>query len=152
MDLKLLQEFFQLEYSFYTTPHVIGEIMFDDQISELEYYIYGEALQIDSNGTFESIQELYDNYPGLSFADSSVLELSARINGILLSSDKSLRIISKKHNIDVRGVLWIIEELVKKKIISPQIAITKLEEYHKFNVRIPAKEIQLIIDKFKMSH
>jgi rRNA maturation endonuclease Nob1 len=146
MDLKLLGEFFQLDYSFYTTPHVIGEISDDTQISELRNYIESEELYIESQGSIDSIQKLYDKYPGLSFADSSVLELTSRINGILLSSDKGLRNITSKNNLEVRGVLWIIRELVDKDFLSKDIALNKLHEYPMVNVRVPIKEIKKLID------
>ena len=151
IDLNLIHEFFKLKYSFFSTPQVLGEIKDDNQYLTINRYVENKILSIDNNGTFESISDLFDKYPGLSFADCSVLELTSRIDGVLLSSDKSLRKISKNSNLEVRGVLWIIDKLVTMKIIPPEMAITKLEEYHKFNVRIPIKEINLLINRLKES-
>ena len=141
VDLYLIQDFFQLDYKFYTTLEVIGEITDNNQLSEVKKYISNETLIVDSMGSFESIQSLFDEYPGLSFADSSVLELATRINGIVLSSDKSLRNISKRRNLNVKGFLWIIEELLDKKIISRNTAVRKLRIYPDVNIRVPIKEI-----------
>lgn len=149
VDLELLQEFFQLEYSFYTTPQVIGEFKDDGQNSEIEQFIHQNTLKVDPYGALELIQNLYDVNSGLSFADCSMLELAIRVNGILLTSDKTLRKISRKNNLETRGILWIIVELIEKNIISPQLAIIKLESYHNFNLRIPRNEIRELIDKLK---
>ena len=149
VDLYLIQDFFQLDYKFYTTLEVIGEITDNNQLSEVKKYISNETLIVDSMGSFESIQSLFDEYPGLSFADSSVLELATRINGIVLSSDKSLRNISKRRNLNVKGFLWIIEELLDKKIISRNTAVRILRIYPNVNIRVPIKEITMFISKLE---
>ena len=149
VDLNLIQDFFQLDYKFYTTPEVIGEITDNNQLSEVKKYISDETLIVDSMGSFESIQSLFDEYPGLSFTDSSVLELATRINGIVLSSDKSLRNISKRRNLTVKGFLWIIEELLDKKIISRNTAVRNLRNYQNVNIRVPIKDIRILICKIE---
>ena len=145
-DLGLLQDFFRLGYKFYTTPQVIMEITDDDQLTEIQQYIDSGELNIDSKGTLDSIQSLYNHYPGLSYTDSSVLELTIRINGILLSSDKGLRNITKRQNIQVRGVLWIIEKMVDVEVLSVHLAIDKLQAYPKINLRAPQNEINKFIE------
>lgn len=145
-DLELLEDFFQLGYKFYTTPQVIMEITDDDQFTEIRQYVDRGVLKIDSTGSLDSIQSLFDHYPGLSFTDSSVLELALRIKGILLSSDKGLRNITKRQNLQVRGVLWIIHEMVGSKILSVDLAIEKLQAYPKINMRAPQNEIKKLIE------
>ena len=146
IDLNLLNDFFRLKYIFYTTPLVISEIVSEYQLIEIEKYIEGHLLIIDSYGDFQSVQAIYDKYPGLSFADSSVLELAIRLEGILLSSDKALRNISKTNNLDVRGVLWVIKELVINQMISNETAVMKLKEYPEINIRVPLNEIKKLIN------
>lgn len=84
-------------------------------------------------------------YPGLSIADSSVLELAIRKGAIIFSSDGSLRKISVNKNLTVRGVLWIIEELYKKDIINIHFTLKKLKMYLEINQRAPVKEIGNLI-------
>ena len=141
VDLNLLDEFFLMEYSFYTTAHVIEEIKDDTQISSIEKYITNGVLNIDNLGSLESIEPIFDEYPSLSYTDSSVLELALRIDGILISSDKSLRNISKRNNIEVKGFLWIVFKLVEDEIITDHRALEVLDEYPKQNVRAPILEI-----------
>ena len=142
VDLNLLEDFFQLEVIAFTTPQVIGEIKNEIQWTEIANSIESGKLQIDDTGNFERIVDIYDEHPGLSIADSSVLELAIRKDAIIFSSDGSLRKISKRKNITVRGILWIIEELHNKKIILAEQAIQKLNLYVTINQR-PAPKIAI---------
>jgi predicted nucleic acid-binding protein len=149
VDLNLLEDFFQLDISAFTTPQVIGEITNETQWEEVSKFINNGKLQIDADGEFEVIAALYDEHPGLSIPDSSVLELAIRKDAIIYSSDGSLRKISVKKNLPVRGILWIVEELHNKEFLSKGIAIEKLKLYEKINQRAPIKEINSLITKLK---
>lgn len=151
IDLNLLQDFFKLEFAFYTTPQVIGEITDESQFTIIKQYIDKNVLLIDSKGSLETIQKLHENYLGLSYVDCSVLELTQRTKGILLSSDKGLRNITKKNNLDVRGILWIIRELVDHALLSKGNAVQKLSEYPSINVRAPINEIKKLIEELNTS-
>ena len=142
VDLNLLDDFFQLEFSYYTTSSVIEEVVDDSQMSLIKAYISKNKLIVDNQGLLESIESIYDLYPSLSFTDSSVLELTKRKKGILLSSDKSLRKISKQNGINVKGLLWVIRNLVEMNVISSEKAIERLNLYPQINVRAPIKEIK----------
>ena len=48
VDLNLIQDFFQLDYEFYTTPEVIGEITDNNQLSKVKKNISDETLIVDS--------------------------------------------------------------------------------------------------------
>lgn len=145
VDLNLLEDFFQLEVLAFTTPQVIGEITNETQWEEVSKFVKNGKLQIDADGKFEVIAKLYDEHSGLSIPDSSVLELAIRKDAIIYSSDGSLRKISIKKNLTVRGVLWIIEELHKKEFLNKKIAIEKLNLYETINQRAPLKEIKNLI-------
>jgi hypothetical protein len=147
VDLNLLEDFFQLAISAFTTPQVIGEITDETQWKELSKFINNGKLQIDTDGEFEIIASLFDEHPGLSIPDSSVLELAIRKDAIIYSSDGSLRKISVKKNLLVRGILWIVEELHSKEFLSKEIAIEKLKLYEKINQRAPVNEIKNLITK-----
>lgn len=147
VDLNLIDNFFRLEYSFLTTGLVIKEIKQDEQISSVNKFISNGVLKIDNSGSMESIEFLFDNYPGLSYTDSSVLELATRSKGILLSSDKKLRNISKSKNIEVKGFLWIVYRLVETRIITVKQAKEKLKKYPEVNERAPIKEIKKLYER-----
>jgi len=147
VDLNLLKDFFQLDVSAFTTPQVIGEITDEMQWIEVSKFIDNGKLQIDEDGEFEVIAALFHEYPGLSIPDSSVLELAIRKDAIIYSSDGSLRKISVMKNLQVRGILWIVEELNSREFLSKEVAIEKLNLYEKINQRAPVKGIQVLINK-----
>ena len=149
VDLNLIDLFFQLDFTFYTTTQVIEEIKDEIQIASINKFTTTGVLVVDNSGSFESIERLFDKYPGLSYTDSSVLELAMRLEGILISSDKKLRNISKSKNLEVKGFLWIIYKLVEEKMLERQKAIDILTEYPKINVRAPIKDINKLIQMIK---
>lgn len=147
VDLNLLEDFFQLEVSAFTTPQVIGEITNEAQWGEVSKFIDNGKLQIDVEGKYETIAELFDEYAGLSIPDSSVLELAIRKNAIIYSSDGSLRKISIKRSLTVIGVLWIVEKLHDSGFLHKESTIEKLNLYEKINQRAPVNEIKNLITK-----
>lgn len=147
MDLEIIQDYFGMTYKFVTTPEVINEITKPIQLEEISKYLSGGYLEIDNRGSFDSIQSLFDRYPGLSYADCSVLSLAIRRSGSIITSDKKLRNISISRKINVYGILWIIRKLYEIKFISTENAINKLQEYSKLNIRVPKLEIAKMINE-----
>ncbi len=149
VDLELLEGFFQLDIEVFTTPQVIAEITNDQQWEKVTVFVQSKRLKIDGKGVFESIVEISDTNPSLSFADSSVVELASRIEGIVLSSDGSLRKVSMRKGLEVHGMLWIIEQLSGNDILSIEDAIKKLDNYSILNQWSPKKEIIALMQKLK---
>lgn len=149
VDLTLLGDFFQLGFSAFTTPQIVSEITNKLHKRKIEPYLKNGKLKIDSYGSYESISAIFEKYPGLSFADCSVLELAIRKEAIIFSSDGSLRKISTRKKLIVKGTLWIIEELYYKNIITREFAIEKLNLYYSVNQRAPKKEIEALISKLR---
>jgi len=155
VDLNLLGDFFRLGFIALTTPQVIGEVTNETQWQEISKFVNSGQLQIDSEGEFAEVQKIYDQYPGLSIPDSSVLELALRKSAIIYSSDGSLRKISVKQRLTVRGILWIIEELHTKGFLGKEQAVVLGKEqavdilnlYETINQRAPLKEIRNLITK-----
>jgi len=151
VDLGLLKDFFQLDFVVYTTPYVIEEILTENHKKEITFYQNNGQLSVDSNGTLEAITTIFNEFEELSFADSSVLELAIRRDAVLFSADGSLRRISRRKKVIVRGTLWIIEKLYEEKLITLGVAIERLENYIDINARAPIKEINKLISRLKNS-
>jgi len=150
IDLNLMDEFYELNFSVYTSPAVIFEITNEYQLQIINRHIQEQNIIIDYLGNDEFTFSIFYETSGLSITDCSVIELAIRRKGIILTSDKSLRIESKKRNINVHGVLWIIEELVNELIISVDNGLEKLEKYYDINPRIPKKEFDELVNKLKL--
>ncbi len=147
IDLDLLESFFHLELHVFTTPQVIGEVIDESQKTKVLQYVSEGKLLIDSNGTYEDILVICDEYSGLSFTDGSVIELAIRKEAAIFSSDGRIRKVSQSKNHTVRGTLWIIEELFIKELIAREAAVEKLNKYGLINQRAPAAEIKKLVTK-----
>jgi hypothetical protein len=147
IDLGLMTPFFNLEITVMTTPQVIVEVVDDDQLNITQGYIDNGRLKVDGNGELTEIQRILNNNSGLSFADSSVLELAIRVNGAVLSSDLKLRNATVRSGLTVRGILWVVEELHTSKLLATAEALQKLSLYKKINDRAPRVEIRILIEK-----
>ena len=147
IELDLMESFYKLKLKIITTNQVVSEITDIKQSDILKELISAGVVQVDNNGKFENINNLYQACPGLSFTDCSVIELAVRKKGFILSSDGGLRKYAHLNSISVNGVLWIIEELVNKKILTLENALSKLALYLDINDRAPKKDIATLIKK-----
>lgn len=147
IDLGLIMPFFSLELMVMTTPQVVVEVTDDDQWHITREFIENGSLVVDGSGELTKIQEILSKNSGLSFADSSVLELAIRVNGAVLSSDLKLRNATARSGLTVRGILWVVEELHASKLLSKIEVLEKLSHYEKINDRAPRSEIRILIEK-----
>lgn len=83
---------------------------------------------------------------GLSFEDCSVWHYSKKLSGTLLTGDGKLRKQVSKQGIEVRGIIYIFDELVKHKLLDYYSAVEKIEQLYQLNNRLPKKEIDKRIE------
>jgi len=147
IDLGLIEPFFKLDLIVLTTPQVISEVTDADQMTQVSKFLESELLLIDSMGPIDMITSLKNEHRGLSFADCSVLELAIRRKVAILTSDGSLRAISVRRQLVVRGVLWVVEKLYETKLVTVEMAVEKLNLYREMNARVPHSEIERLINR-----
>jgi len=147
IDLDLLETFYLLEVTPVTTGFVVSEVLDETQAKLLAEGIKAGKLTVYNDGDVTKIIALSVEHVGLSFADCSVLELSFRVPGLILSADKSLRNEAKRRGLVVKGLLWVINQLFENGILSKEESLAKLEQYPLINPRTPKKDIQLLKDK-----
>lgn len=148
IDLGLLPNFYQLPLVVFTTPQVLLEITDEMQLAEITGYVASGQLQIDHFGNLETIASFAESNRGISFTDASVLEAAIRRKASILSSDKSLRNESKRRDIPIHGLLWVLDELYNQEIITLKLLIEKLEAYPEVNKRAPKSEIETLLKKY----
>lgn len=149
IDLDLLENFYLLDVVPVTTGFVVSEILDETQATLLTQGINAGKLVVYNDGDLGKIAAFSAEHTGLSFADCSILELSFRVPGLILSADKSLRNEAKRRGLTVKGLLWVINQLFENQIMSKAECLAKLEQYPLINPRTPKKDIQLLIEKLK---
>ena len=151
-SIGLIDDLFKLPFSVHTVDLVLNEIVNERHKKVLMDFVDSGLLNM---GTFSAdelglIIALKEEAGGnVSFVDCAVWYYAKSNNYILLTGDRQLRNRAISHNVTVKGVLYIFDELVRCKIITPRYAADKLNELRIINQRLPRALIQERIDKWR---
>ena len=149
VKLKLIEHFSKLPFELYTTDVVYEEIIISQKKPVTLLHEQGliNIIEIEeSSKDYNGIYNLLIKSNGLSFEDCSVWFYSKQKQGTLLTGDGLLRKCASKDEIEVRGIIYVFDELVKYNIIDHETAIKKIKELYSFNTRLPKKEIDYRIN------
>lgn len=138
----LLEEFFLLDLTVYTTDLIISEIEDPNQKDLVQNFI-NEGRLFVQNLDFEALTDLFsmqEEHGGLSIEDCSVWYISKQNNYTLLSGDGLLRRTASKDGVNVKGLLFILDKLVETEIIDSVTAANKLELLLEKGTRLPVSE------------
>ncbi len=147
IDLRkasLLEEFLRLPYLF-----VMPDILFEDEwlcISDSEKIsLRKRGLEIRElpGASVIRAQRYFNEYNPLKLNDCFALALAEEIeDSILLTGDGPLRDVAKSNGVEVRGVLWITDELEKHDIVPLPRLYDALQLFHDDEfVILPRNEI-----------
>jgi len=125
-----------------TTDQIISEIQQPEQKSQVEALVSSGKLGVSSldGQEMEELIALRMQNEDLSIQDCSVLKLAESANAMLLTGDKDLRRFAKNRHIEVYGTLWILDMLVDKNLLAPQMAAQKLQKLLSSKRRLPKHE------------
>lgn len=140
--LGLLGCLFNLGIEIHTTREVYDQLN-SHQKEVADGFVQAGVLNV-YNFNFEEWQEisLLECPAGLETADRTVFYYSQKIAAIVLSGDKKLRTFCLSQKLDVRGILWLLDQFVEKEIITKKLAYEKLTFLISFNDRLPMDECQ----------
>jgi len=142
--LELLDVFSQLNFELHSTDFVLAELNKSQRVL-IDKLILDNVLNIiktEDIDDFNGISSLLERTNGLSFEDCSVWYYSKKMNGILLTGDGKLRKQARKDEIEVKGIIYIFDELLAQGLISYAIAILRMKQLIQLNMRLPEAEIE----------
>lgn len=84
----------------------------------------------------------------ISISDASVWSLAKGGEAIILSGDSKLRKTAKAAGIEVRGIFWVLDQLVLQNAISPNVAAGALRKMVSGGAFLPAQECGLKITRW----
>lgn len=142
IDCGIFELFFRLEVEVVTTSLVLGEISQASQMKACQSVVRKDLLQVVEISTLDYLRLQGLDLPGLSVPDRSVLELAEAREASLLTGDGRLRKAAKSAALDVRGILWVFDQLVGEGLLSKKEAHAKLAELKERNQRLPNAEIE----------
>lgn len=151
-SVGLLEEMCRLPYEIHTVDFVVAEIadadqrrIFDDLVAQGGIFIDG----FTADEVIEIVEEHSSVSGNLSIPDCSVCYFARKHNVPMLTGDRRLRHYAEEQSIEVHGILFIFDELVRHDIISTSMAADRLEELFAINARLPKTEIRNRINRWK---
>ncbi len=139
----LLDAWFRLGIETFTTNLVIRQVKTDHQWKAVSVFIEAGLLRIETltGDQLERMEEMLPS-PRIDAADRSALFLAIEQGAVLLTGDRRLRIEAERREIEVRGVLWILDELVARDVLPPALAALRLQAMRDEGARLPADECE----------
>lgn len=123
----LLDLWFQLGIETHTTDLVVRQVKTDQQWQMVSTFIDAGTLKVTTlNGKqVEQMQRDFGALP-VGVEDKSVMFLALELKAVLLTGDRRLRLEGLHRKLEVRGMLWILDELLAKQRLTPKLAAAKL--------------------------
>jgi len=139
VKLDLTDVFLTLEFELYTTDFVFAEMELEQQ----EQLLSDKLIKIGANQEdMMAIFALAEQHTGLSYEDCSTWYFAKKMDGILVTGDGKLRKKASASGVEVRGMIYIIEQIKDQKLLSIANCIKKLRLLTELNDRLPTNEIE----------
>ena len=140
-NIGLLERFCELPFSIRTTDFVVGELKTQgvrDAIMQLSRAgkITVKTFKSHEYGDIMALQD-----KNLSFQDCTVLYYALRGEYKILTGDRNLRTVAERHGLEVSGIIYVMDEMLRHGILSNDGYIEKLKALLESNHRLPMKEI-----------
>ncbi len=153
LQVDLFNAFLRLRWEMHVPPDVVDEVQ-EENSDQLARAIQSSDIQLPVFTPEElfHIQDYKARYQPLSIQDCSCLLLAEIFSAILLTGERKLKTIAtSSHGIQVHGVLWIFEQLVAKKVITPSMAHAGLSKLLTLNNRLPKVECKRFLKRWGKS-
>lgn len=140
------------DYENCTTHLVWNEVTDTGQRSNVQPFIDSGLISLrDVPADAWETVATFAHSTGISISDSSVWWVSRTDRAILLTGDSKLRRVARDVGVEVRGVLWVLDELIRFEKITPAAAASALEEMIKQGAFLPPAECEARLRKWRES-
>lgn len=133
----ILADVFQLPYQFVIPDFAIDELA-SPRWDTLEA-MGVSAYELDPFAISELLV-LRQVHRRLSITDLSAFLLARKLKAILLTGERRLNELARANSLSVHGVLWLLDEMVRCRAISPKQAANALSRMLDQGARLPADE------------
>jgi hypothetical protein len=145
----ILGTWLSLSYRNCTTHLVWNEVSQTGQREKVQPFIDSGLIQLrDIDASAWPEIYAFSNEVGVSVPDGSVWLLARREGAILLTGDSKLRKAAQASDVEVRGVLWVLDELVGASRLLPAKALESLGLMRDGGAFLPQDECNKRITKW----
>jgi predicted nucleic acid-binding protein len=140
---ELIAPMFSLGYHF-----AVPDVLYYEELEEQHAHFLEMGLQIRtlSAKSVERVQALSQSYPRPSRNDLFALALAENEACPLLTGDAALRQAAETEQVEVRGTIWLIAEMVREKRITVTVAKAALHRMRANGRRLPWDIAEKILD------
>jgi predicted nucleic acid-binding protein len=143
----LTDAFLSLNFELKTTDFVFSELEPEQQKKMSSHKL--QIIETNDLADFTAINNLKEENKGVSFEDCSVWYYAKKLNGVMVTGDGNLRKKVTNSGLEVRGIIYLIEEMKQQKLLTTRKAIDKLKELKMVNSRLPVNEIDRRINAWE---
>lgn len=143
-SIGLLEYMCRLPYEIHTVDFVAAEIVDKEQLKAFNRLVDADKIHVNTftaDEVIEIVSEYSEVSGNLSIPDCSVCYYARKYQVPMLTGDRRLRRYAEAQFIEVHGILFLFDEMVKCGVLTTDIAATKLDELLKRNARLPKSEI-----------
>lgn len=130
----LVAPLFSLEYQF-----AVPDVLFYEELEERHNYMLdmGLVAREFDEAMVKQVIQLAARYPRPGRNDLFALVLAAKEVCPLLTGDRDLKLAAKNENVEVRGTLWLVNEMVRTGKISVHVARGAYQRMQAYGRRLP---------------
>ena len=130
----LVAPMFSLDYQF-----AVPDILFYEELEEQHAHLIDMGLQPKDldEAMVARVSELVTQYPRPGRNDLFALVLAAKEECPLLTGDKDLKAAAETENVEVRGTLWLVNEMVQTGKITVHVARGAYQRMRAHGRRLP---------------
>jgi predicted nucleic acid-binding protein len=141
---ELTSAMFSLAYQF-----AVPDILFAEELEERHAHLlqYGLICKTMSGDLVAEAYSLHQKYLRPSVNDMLALTLAKHEGCQLLTCDKALRDAAKELGVEVHGTIWLVEQMLKNKKITIEVARIAFQQMKDSGSRLPWEEVEKLLRK-----
>lgn len=145
-DCGLTALMLKLPYHF-----LVPDLLYYSELEEHHPELLEQGLEVIelSAKTMIRADELERKYRRPSIYDCFALAAAEQEQCPLVTGDGPLRAAAKKERVDIRGTLWVMEELILNQLITWDIASEAFDKLKEQNCRLPWGEVDKLMDRLR---
>ncbi len=145
-DCGLTALMLKLPYHF-----LVPDLLYYSELEEHHPELLDQGLEVIelSAETMTRADDLERKYRRPSIYDCFALAAAEQEQCPLVTGDGPLRSAAKNEQVEIRGTLWVIEELVLNKLITLNAASDAFDKLKEQNCRLPWGEVAKLLDRLK---